>query len=101
MKQKIRLLDYNDNEKIFVVNYYEEVKILIFEILSGDGVLTLVYKDNKTRVLDSNDSRYIDFHDGIWVLSPKQIDLINNMKNHHDTEKISEADLADDEDEEK
>lgn len=93
MEKTIRLLDYENNEKIFIVNDFEEVKVVIFEIVSGDGVLTLIYQDGKIRKLDSSDKRLIDFKDGIWVLEPKDIDVINDMKYHDDTEKLDEAEL--------
>lgn len=94
MEKTIRLLDYEDKEKIFIINDFEEVKVIIFEIVSGDGVLTLIYQNGKTRKLDSSDKRLIDFNDGIWVLEPKDIDVINDMKYHNDTEKLDEVELS-------
>lgn len=94
MEKTIRLLDYKNEEKVFVINDFEEVKVVVFEILSGDGVLTLVYKDGKTRKLDSSDNRLMDFNDGTWVLEPKDIDVINEMKSHNDTDKLDEVELS-------
>lgn len=95
MKKTIRLLDYKNEEKTFVINDFEKVKVAIFEIVSGDGVLTLIYQGGKIRKLDScSGCRIMDFHDGIWVFEPKDIDVINDMKDNGDTEKLDEVVLG-------
>lgn len=93
MNKEVRLLNYKDNEKRFIIEDFEKVKELVFEILSGDGVLTVIYSNGEIKMLDSSDNRIIDFHDGIWVLKPKDIDIISEMKSHYDTDKLDEAEM--------
>ena len=91
MDKEVKLIDYKDNEHRFVIEDFENVSELIFEILSGDGVLTVVYSNGKRVEFDSSNDRLMDFHDGMWILQPKDIDVINQMKSHYDTDKLDEA----------
>ena len=48
MNRYVRLLDYNDRPKRYTIENFENVMLLHFKILSGDGVLTVIYKNNTT-----------------------------------------------------
>ena len=57
MNKTVKLLDYQDNEKKFVIKDFEKVIMLLFEIKSGDGVLTVIYPD-KLVYFDSSEDRF-------------------------------------------
>lgn len=90
MDKKIRLLDYKDRPKEITIKDFEKAIMCIFEITSGDGVLTVIYPDHYEQ-FDSSDDRMEDFNDGMWIIEPKNIDVLNEMKEHYDTDKLDEA----------
>ena len=90
MDKKIRLLNYKDEPKEIIINDFEKVVLLVFEIKSGDGILNVVYKDH-IETFDSDYTRQIGFDDGIWFINPEDFDVINQMKDHYDTDKLDEA----------
>lgn len=89
MEKKVRIFDYKDRPMEIIIKDFENVKVFIFEIISGDGILTVVYKGRK-EVFDSSDSRLQNFHDGTYVIDPKDIDVLNRMKHHYDTDELYE-----------
>lgn len=94
MEKEVRLLNYKNEAKTFIIKDFEKVTMLIFEIISGDGVLRVVYDDDKSITLDSCDEdRFMAFHDGTWVLPPRCIDDINKMEYHDDTDRLDEVEL--------
>ena len=90
MDKTIRLLDYRDRPKEITIKDFEKATVCIFEIKSGDGVLTVVYHDHHEQ-FDSSEDRVQDFDDGMWIIEPKNIDVINSMKDHYDTDGLDEA----------
>ena len=88
MTKKIRLFDYDDNPKEIEIKDFENVKLFVFEIISGDGILTVVYNNNHRECFDSSDNRIMAFADGIWLIDPKDIDILNRMKSHYDTDEL-------------
>ena len=90
MDKEIRLLNYKDEPKTITIKDIEKVKVCLFEIKSGDGVLTVIYND-KIVVFDSSQNRIYDFNDGNWFISPEQIDVLNKMKTHDDTDILDEV----------
>lgn len=53
MEKKVRIFDYKDNPKEITIKDFENVKEFVFEIISGDGTLTVVYNDNHEERFDS------------------------------------------------
>lgn len=90
MVKTIRLLDYRNRPKEITIKDFEKAIMCIFEIKSGDGVLTVIYADHYEQ-FDSSDNRMEDFNDGMWIIEPKNIDVIGNMKEHDDTDGLDEA----------
>ena len=90
MDKTIRLLDYRNKPKEITIKDFEKALMCIFEIKSGDGVLTVIYHDHYEQ-FDSSDNRMEDFNDGMWIIEPENIDAINNMKEHYDTDGLDEA----------
>lgn len=93
MRKEIRLLDYENRPKTIVIEDFEKVVSVIFQIKSGDGILTLVYPDHRATYDSCDKPRIIGFNDGTWLLMPKDIDVINKMKDHYDTDLLDEVDL--------
>lgn len=90
MNKIIRLLDYRDTPKEIIIEDFEKATMCIFEIKSGDGVLTVIYPDNYKQ-FDASGNRLIDYDDGMWIIAPKDIDIINNMKDHSDTDGLDDV----------
>lgn len=90
MEKKLRIFDYKDTPMEITIKDFENVKEFVFEIISGDGILTVVYNDERKKRFDSSDNRLMDFYDGIWCISPKDIDVLNRMKDHYDTDGLDE-----------
>lgn len=93
MEKEVRLLNYKNEAKTFTIKDFEKVTLLIFEIISGDGVLRVVYDKDKSITLDSSNDRLVDFHDETLVLPPEGIDEINKMEYHDDTDRLYEVEL--------
>ena len=92
MNKTVKLLDYQDNEKTFIIKNFENVKEFVFQILSGDGILEVVYNDNHAETFDSSNDRVLDFYDGMWFIRPTDIDVLNRMKSNHDTDELNKLD---------
>ena len=90
MDKTIRLLDYKNRPKEIIIKDFEKATMCIFEIKSGDGVLIVIYP-NHYEQFDSSDNRTEDYDDGMWIIEPKNIDVINNMKEHYDTDGLDEV----------
>lgn len=85
MEKKVRILDYKNTPMEITIKDFENVKMFVFEIISGDGKLTVIYNDNHKETFDSSDDRCMAFYDGTWVISPENIDVLNRMQDHYDT----------------
>ena len=92
MEKKVRIFDYKDTPMEITIKDFENVKEFIFEIISGDGILTVIYNDDSLERFDSSNNRLMNFYDGLWVVSPKDIDVLNRMKEHYDTDGLDELD---------
>lgn len=90
MDKTIKLLDYMDRPKEITIKNFEKAIMCIFEIKSGDGVLTVIFP-NHYEQFDSSDNRMQDFYDGEWIIEPKNIDVISEMESHYDTDRLDEA----------
>ena len=90
MEKKVRIFDYKDTPMEITIEDFENVKEFVFEIISGDGILTVVYNDNREKRFDSSNCRIMGFYDGLWCISPKDIDVLNRMKDHYDTDELEE-----------
>ena len=92
MDKKIRLLDYKDRPKEITIKDFEKVKLFVFEIKSGDGILTAIYGKGRIEQFDSCDiPRNMDYDDGTWFIFPEDIDVLNRMKDHYDTNELDEV----------
>lgn len=59
---KLKLLDYRGKETIITLE--KEIQAIFYQILSGDDVVYILYKDGTTEYFDSANDRLDDFFDG-------------------------------------
>lgn len=92
MEKKIKLFNYRSEPKIITIPKFEDVKLCVFEIISGDGILHIIYNNGKMHKYNGCDEFvYVGYHDGTWVLEPKDIDILNEMQDNYDTDKLDEV----------
>ena len=72
---KIKLLDYENKTKIVDVGDIKEIGSMYIEVLSGDEVLYVIYKDYTIKEFDSSNTRCEDSHDGGYPIYNEQIGL--------------------------
>lgn len=85
MEKKVYLLDYNSQQHEYTIKDFEKVKGCFIKILSGDWVLHVLYEDNY-EVFDTGEhcgGRFQNFYDGTYVISPKRIDELKDIKNNY------------------
>jgi hypothetical protein len=65
---KLEIMDYESNRKVVEIGDLETIADIIMQIISGDEVATVFYKDNTVAYFDSSNSRCFDYHDGWYHL---------------------------------
>ena len=78
----IKILDYKDRVKEVDVGELKDIRKMVVEVVTGDEILIVVYKDNTTKIFDSSDDRTRDYYDGDYVLynteTEPEIDELDN-----------------------
>ena len=64
----LKLLNWEDAPTIFSVRDLEYIRKIVIDVITGDEVARIYYRDGSTEVLDSSDRRFMDFHDTSYVL---------------------------------
>ena len=72
---KIRLLDYKNKIIVVDVGDIKEIGSMYIEVLSGDEVLYVIYKDYTIKEFDSSNTRCEDSHDGGYSIYNEQIGI--------------------------
>lgn len=80
MDKKIVLRDYADSRKEFIIEDFENVETIFIQILSGDEVATISYKNGNEICFDSSNERLMDFNDGCYHLPLRLIDEFSNFE---------------------
>lgn len=80
MENVILLIDYADIQREFLIKDFENVLLINIEVISGDEVATIIYKDYSTIAFDSGSYRLAGFYDGSYFIKPDLIDEFNNLK---------------------
>lgn len=64
------LYDYKDGRYEADVDLDNpSIELAMLEVISGDEVLTVIYKDGTTRIVDADtNSRFHDYFDGSYIL---------------------------------
>lgn len=86
MDKKVYLLDYQDIQHEYTIKDFEKVKSIVIEILSGDWVVYVIY-ENDYEIFDTgefNGYRFQSFYDGTFIINPKRIDELKDIKHHYD-----------------
>ena len=59
----IKLLDYADNETLVDIGNLNDIAKMRIDIITGDEILNVVYKDYREVRFDAGKNRSMDFHD--------------------------------------
>ena len=67
---KLKIMDYNNRKTETGVDLdsLENVKKIIIRVISGDEVMSVLYKDGTAEDFDSSDTRARDYNDGRYIL---------------------------------
>lgn len=79
---KVTLIDYDKKKREFDIGNVEDIHFADLEVLSGDEVLKVIYKDGSSKVFDSCDTYRIQsyFDDNYTVYMPGVRNLFENEK---------------------
>ncbi|MDD7757638.1 MAG: hypothetical protein PUJ51_24610 [Clostridiales bacterium] len=77
---EIKLLDYENKIKVVDVGDIKEIGSMYIEVLSGDEVLLVIYKDYTIKEFDSSNTRCKDYFDARYPIYNK-ITGLNLLKN--------------------
>ena len=79
MDKRIILRDYKDNKKEFIIKDFENVEDIFIDIISGDEVAYICYKDNTEIEFDSSEDRIMNFYDYQYQLPLELIDMFSDF----------------------
>ena len=71
----IELMDYRDKKVTFDIGNIEDIVSIIIEVITGDEIATVLYKNYTTKVFDSSPTRIDDYFDYKYTL----YDVINGV----------------------
>ena len=104
---KIKILDYKSRPKEVDVGELKDIRKMTVDVITGDEILNVTYKDGSEKRFDSSDDRCRNFYDGNYELyntetEPEIIELRNpewlNRTNYsylNEYGDTSEADMSD------
>ena len=69
---KIKIYDYA-NEETEITLPDKEIKQIRVEVITGDEIVTIFFKDGTLSTFDSSDARCMDFYDGSYTVEGEQI----------------------------
>ena len=72
---KIKLFDCEDNIKVVDVGDIKEIGSMYIEVISGDEVLFVVYKNYIIKEFDSSNTRCEDCHEGGYPIYNEQLGI--------------------------
>lgn len=74
MEKKFIIRDYKGIAKEITISNYKNVKCVLYEEISGDQILTIIYKNGDSKTFDSCEGgRIFDFHDDSEVFMPNEL----------------------------
>ena len=76
---KFNIYDFNDNIKI-VDTKDRDIERITVDVVSGDEVVYIEYKDGGTEKRDSSHDRFINYYDGHYTLSGDRLAEWLNFK---------------------
>ena len=75
----INIVDYKDERIKVDIGDIENIDYIDVDVLSGDEVITVWYKDGTYKDLDSSQCRLADYYDGDYEVPSEQIEKWSNM----------------------
>lgn len=79
---KITILDYSDRKKEVDVGELKDIRKMTVDVITGDEILHVTYKDGSEKIFDSADDRSRDFYDGNYELYNTETEPeINELEN--------------------
>lgn len=75
----INIVDYKDERIKVDIGDIENIDYIQVEVLSGDEVITVWYKDGEYKDLDSSQCRLKDYYDGEYEVPSEQIEKWSNV----------------------
>ena len=72
---KIKLLDYENKTKVVDVGDIKEIESMYIDVITGDEVLVVVYKDYTIKKFDSSNTRCEDSYDAEYPIYNEQIGI--------------------------
>lgn len=77
----LELMDYKGERKSFTIGNLDEIAVINVEVISGDEVATVVYKDYRIETLDTS-YRVQNHPDGVYELYDfrKELNLLTNER---------------------
>lgn len=64
----LKLLDYNSDEVEFEIGELEDIASIDIQVVSGDEIATVFYKNGSSDSFDSSTDRWMDFDDDNYTL---------------------------------
>lgn len=84
MNKRLTIYDYDNTPVEITIPNYEDVIAASCEVLSGDEILTITYKDGSHRTYDSSDCRIHGYYDGEVDIPLERLDEISMIPNSYD-----------------
>jgi len=64
----VTLLDYSEARIDFDIGNLEDINRAVIEVISGDEVLSIEYKNGEQKMFDTSPGRLIDYYDELYTL---------------------------------
>ena len=75
MNKVLNIIDFRNRKKKITINNFENVLIIKIDVVTGDEILTVVYKNGKKIKFDSSSDRMLDFFDYTYYILDKSNDF--------------------------
>ena len=78
----VKLLDYSGKEVVVDVGNIEDIAVMSIIVMTGDEILTVIYKDHSKKIFDSSECRIGCFHDDVYDIYNVNdgTNMLNNEK---------------------
>ena len=79
---KLKLLDYQNKPHEFEIGDLDKIIDISLEVITGDEVGIVLYKDGNTKMYDTGSTRAFDFADDFYIVYNESINvnLLNDEK---------------------
>jgi len=84
MNKQLTIYDYSDTPVEIIIPNYEDVVAASCEVISGDEILTITYKDGSHKTYDSCDCRLHGYYDGEVDIPLERLDEISTIPHSYD-----------------